>query len=108
MKFPANYHVLVACVIGYCGFNTLLQLYITYVEKGIVLFTKKKEGGSAATASGVAVRCKMLRFSEEVTITVMRGDAQDASHEAAVGRMSDWAHGPHWLSSIGVWVHTPC
>ena len=44
VKFPANYNVLVACVAGYCVFNTLLQLYISYVEKGIVLFTRPKPG----------------------------------------------------------------
>lgn len=83
VKFPANYNVLVACVAGYCIFNTLLQLYITHVEKGIVLFTKPKQGGGAATNSGLAVRCKMARFSEVVTITIMRGDARDPSHPAA-------------------------
>ena len=83
VKFPANYNVLLACVVGYCVFNTLLQLYITYVEKGIVLFTKPKQGGQATTAAGLAVRCKMPRFSEELTITVMRGDAHDPNHPAA-------------------------
>jgi signal peptidase complex subunit 2 len=36
VKFPGNYTVLVVCVAGYCAFNTLLQLYITFVEKGMV------------------------------------------------------------------------
>ena len=95
-KFPANHNVLVACVVGYCVFNTLLQLYITYVEKGIVLFTKPKavaaaaadggktgKTGKTAVHSGLAVRCKMPRFTEELTITIMRGDAQDPNHPAA-------------------------
>lgn len=47
VKFPANYNVLVMCVAGYVFFNTLLQLYITYVEKGIVLFTKPKVGATS-------------------------------------------------------------
>jgi signal peptidase complex subunit 2 len=83
VKFPANYNVLVLCVASYCGFNTLLQLYITYVEKGIVLFTRPKAVGGGAMSSGLAVRCRMGRFSEDVTITLMRGDAQDVTHAAA-------------------------
>jgi len=83
VKFPGNYTVLVVCVAGYCAFNTGLQLYITYVEKGMVLLTKPKEGGSRTTDSGLAIRCKMQRFSENVTISVMRGDAPSPAHPAA-------------------------
>jgi len=85
VKFPGSHTVLVACVAGYCVFHVLLQLYITYVENGMLLVTKPKEGGSRTTDSGLAIRCKMQRFNEDVSISVMRGDAQSPAHPAARG-----------------------
>lgn len=83
-KFPDSYAFLVACVTTYVILNAALTLYVTYVEKGTILFTKPKVGGAPATDSGLALRSKMARFSEDVVFTVMRHDTQDPKHPSAV------------------------
>jgi hypothetical protein len=74
-KFPDNWNVLAACVVGYFTFNSILTLYTTFIERGTIIFTKPRPGAGASSDVGLAVRCKMPRFSEAFTVVVCRADA---------------------------------
>jgi len=84
--YPENKTVLALCIAGYCALNLALQYITSFVENGVVLFTKPDPGaGKAAVAArGLAVRVTMKRFAETCDVSVMRADARRADHPDTV------------------------
>ena len=85
--YPENKTVLALCIAGYCALNLALQYITSFVENGVVLFTKPNPGaGKAAVAArGLAVRVTMLRTRGDVRrLSHMRADARRADHPDTV------------------------
>ena len=84
--YPENKTVLALCVAGYCALNLALQCITSFVENGVVLFTKPNPGAGRAIVEkrGLAVRVAMRRFAETCEVSVMRVDKRRADHPDTV------------------------
>jgi hypothetical protein len=66
--------------------NLALQCITSFVENGVVLFTKPNPSAGKAIVEnkGLAVRVTMRRFSETCDVSVMRVDKRRADHPDTV------------------------
>lgn len=64
--FPQNFWLLVACVLAYFTLNTLLQLFVHFRERDVILATRPK---SPATA-GLALSSSLPRYTDSYTLTL--------------------------------------
>lgn len=80
--YPESKEFLFTCVVGYVLLNLAFQYITTYVENGVVLFTKPNPGAKAAivTKKGLAVKLVLKRFDDAATIFVMRSDCRKERH----------------------------
>ncbi|KAJ7557532.1 hypothetical protein O6H91_05G130800 [Diphasiastrum complanatum] len=81
-KFPENKPILIACIILYLVFNSLLQVIIYAKEKNHILFTYPLQGSFSST--GLAISSKLPRHSDLYTLQIASSDPQSIAAHSSV------------------------
>lgn len=76
--YPHCTWVQLISVLAYFAANLALQMFTTYCEKDIVMFTKAKPG-AAASSAGIALSTCLPRFSDKYTLRISSWTDTDKS-----------------------------
>jgi len=92
--FPSSRLVLTVCVLTYFVLMSILTLFMTFVEKNIILLCKQREAAGLDPDSEWCVQTSLKRFDNMFTVEISKTDGTTGkkSHGSFVKCVSTWVN----------------
>jgi len=92
--FPASKMVLTVCVLTYFVLMSILTMFMTFVEKNIILVCKQREASGLDPDSEWTVQTTLKRFDNMYTVELIRldGTTQKKSYGSFAKCVSSWVN----------------
>jgi len=92
--FPASKLVLTVCVLTYFVLMSILTLFMTFVEKNIILVCRQREASGLDPDSEWSIQTTLKRFDNMFTVEISRldGTTQKKTHGSFVKCVSSWVN----------------
>jgi len=92
--FPMSKLVLTVCVLTYFTLMSILTLFMTFVEKNIILVCRQKEASGLDPDSEWCIQTTLKRFDHNYTVEITKkdGTSKKKSHGSFVKCVSSWVN----------------
>jgi len=92
--FPLSKVVLTVCVLLYFTLMSLLTVFMTFVEKNIIIVSKQKEAAGLDPDSEWSVKTSLKRFDSGYAVEISKkdGTTKQSSHAAFSKCVSSWVN----------------
>jgi len=92
--FPSSKLVLAVCVLTYFILMSILTLFMTFVEKNIILLCKQKEASGLDPDSEWCIQTTLKRFDHDYTVEISKkdGTTKKKTYGSFVKCVSSWVN----------------